>query len=150
MNKLSGIIIACSYLSCFFFGYSLSLYENPENTDSSPPLFLGEIPEKTPVCSLEIQTVSPHRIEGKIHKGIIRLSQAQHIQEFTADDTFSFSVSGIFSENLPNNALFYASSRGKYAYFFENHKNTSHISPKNIIFFDSEKEAIEAGYEIKK
>ncbi|MBT4937428.1 hypothetical protein HON22_05940 [Candidatus Peregrinibacteria bacterium] len=141
-----GLFIFCT-LAIFFFGIFLGLIYNTQSAD----VFLRpiKIPEKKVWGTLEITQVSPLGVEGKVKGGGVRISNSREVLEVSANEEFRLSTSALYKSMSfvrPPSALFFASKRGKKYYSVKNVKQLEKMSPKNLLFFNTEKEALTSGY----
>lgn len=140
------IPIVCA-LAIFFFGIFLGLIYNSQSQNLA--LWEIEIPEKKVLATLEITQVSPLGIKGKVKGAFIRISNGKEVLEVLENENFQLPISSLYKDIsfvVPPLAKFFASKKGKKYYSVKNTKQLSKMSPKNLLFFNNELDAKNAGY----
>jgi len=130
-------------------GYTIGYYNAA--TNSFPDIKTTD--EINPgISTVKLLEVKNGYLIGKISGQNARIAySADDILELGEDDSFKIPIGQIdlkdfyFTEDIPDNALFLASSRGKYYYSVLDSRAYA-VTPKNRIFFQTQKEAENKGY----
>ena len=136
-------------LGVFFLGvfFGLIYQINSDEIKLCPAAVI----EKEKISSVEILEVSPFGIKGKVYGNTLRIAGGEDVLEIEKDREFQFNTAKIFRNIkvvIPNESLFFASSRGKTSYPIEDTKQLEKIRHENLVFFKNQQEAVNAGYKI--
>jgi hypothetical protein len=107
------------------------------------------IPEKIQMSVFEIISVSPFKLSGKTNNSPLRVIIDKNTIHIPKNQEFQIPLSSVFHNiqtSIPKNMQFFASKRGKKYYSIINKKQLAKMSVKNLIFFQTEDEAIKKGY----
>lgn len=134
-------------LSIFFLGVFIGIEFQKQNTQLKiSPI---NIPEKELSSVITLTQISPFGIKGSVSGNSVRFVHENDVLEVKKDEQFQWNTANIFKNialSIPENAKFFASSRGKKVYDVSNTKQLEKITPENIVFFSSLEEAKNAGY----
>lgn len=153
MNKSQLINIIISIILILSVGlatgYTIGCYNAAAN--SFPDIKTTD--EINPgISTIKLLEVKNGYLIGKISGTGARVAySADNILELGEDDSFKIPIGQInlkdfyFTEDIPDGAQFLASSRGKYYYSVLDSRAYA-VTPKNRIFFPTQKEAENSGY----
>ena len=147
MNK--NLIIPIAFVVFIILQIFYFVFINQDNIKICPLLTKS----KEKITSVEFTEISPLGIKGSVYEGILRLTNKENVLNINKNEHFQFNTASIFkniSVVIPQNAIFFASIRGKIFYSVKNKNQLEKTKAQNIIFFNNEKEAISAGYKRKK
>lgn len=150
--RIINVILLSSTGVLLFWAGRLSLQY--QLSKQLPPIrVIPEINPKVPV--VEIQEIKDATISGKVNTEKIRFKAGDSVAVPGEDKTFQLDIRplGFVAKKQPEDpakipewAKFVASKRGKYFYALDS-RSAKNLSVQNRVFFATEEEAMNAGYE---
>lgn len=143
---LRAILIFAIFFLAGRISVQIALYPEDE-----PIAVIEDINRSVPV--VEILELKDGILRGKVNEKSIRIKAGKQLVVASPDQSFELSLSDIGLKVLsegpilgaPDHAQFVASKRGKYFYALDS-ASAKKLSPKNLVFFQSEDDALKAGY----